>query len=250
MPPPAVVLARFGAGRVEPEALAGGQGSAWRAGDLVLKPLDMPIEALPWQAQVLSAVEPDGFRVAVPLRSREDQLVVDGWTAWPLLAGAPAARWPEIVAVGERFHRALAGVERPAKLLEARTDRWARADRVAWGELAAGRVAAVPEVARLFAARGPVEAASQLVHGDLTGNVLFADGLLPAVIDFSPYWRPPAYASAIVLSDAVVWHAAPVELLSTLAGPFVVRALLFRLLSERDPAAAAAAYRPAVAYVT
>ena len=150
------------------------------------------------------------------------------------------------LAVGERFHRALAGVPRPSALLEARTDGWARADRVAWGELEAGRFAALPEVARLLAACRPVGGVSQLVHGDLSGNVLFADGVAPAVIDFSPYWRPPAYASAIVLSDAVVWHGAPLEPLAD--GQFLVRALLFRLLSERDPAAAAAAYRPAVEY--
>ena len=244
--PPAAVLGRFGAGGVEPEALAGGQATVWRAGEVVLKPLDMSIEALRWQAEVLSSVVPDDFRVAAPLRSLDGELVVEGWTAWPLLAGGAAARWPEIVAVGERFHRALAGVPRPSGLLEARTDAWARADRVAWGELDAGRLAAVPEVARLLAARRPVDALSQLVHGDLSGNVLFADGLAPAVIDFSPYWRPPAYASAIVLSDAVLWHGAPVELLAD--GQFLVRALLFRLLSERDPAAAAAAYRSAVDY--
>ena len=185
----------------------------------------------------------------MPLRSPDGELVVDGWTAWPLLAGRRAERWPEIVAVGERFHRALASVERPAEVLDARTDGWARADRVAWGELAAGRFAAVPEVARLVAARRSVDAVSQLVHGDLSGNVLFADGLPPAVIDFSPCWRPPAYASTIVLSDAVLWHGAEVELLSTIADDqFLVRALLFRLLSERDPAAAAATYRPAVEY--
>ncbi len=81
-------------------------------------------------------------------------------------------------------------------------------DRIAWGELPAGDLGLVPEVADLLAARTPVRAASQLVHGDLTGNVLFADGLPPAVIDFSPYWRPKALASAVVAVDAVVWLGA------------------------------------------
>ena len=60
------------------------------------------------------------------------------------------------------------------------------------GEVGGGRLAVVPEVARLVAARRSVDAVSQLVHGDLSGNVLLAHGLPPAVIDFSPYWRPPA----------------------------------------------------------
>jgi uncharacterized protein (TIGR02569 family) len=192
-PPPAQVLAAFEV-RASPEALSGGQATAWRAGDVVLKPLDMSIDALRWQAGVLGAAEPDGFRVAPPLRTTEGELVVDGWTAWPMLAGAHAPRWADIVAVGERFHRALAGVERPAAVLDARPDGWAQADRIAWGERPAGRFARVPEVAHLIAARTPVSAANQLIHGDLSGNVLFAEGLPPAVIDLSPYWRPPAYA--------------------------------------------------------
>ena len=38
--------------------------------------------------------------------------------------------------------------------------------------------------------RSPIVTTSQLIHGDLTENILFAEGLSPAVIDFSPYWRP------------------------------------------------------------
>jgi uncharacterized protein (TIGR02569 family) len=249
--PPFAVLARFGAEGARPEPLAGGQGTAWRAGDVIFKPLDMSVEALRWQAEVLSTLVPDGFRVAPPLRSRDGELVVQGWTAWRALAGGHAERWSDIVAVGQRFHRALRGVERPAELLDARTDAWARADRIAWGELPAGRAATVPEVAALLAARRPVDAPAQLVHGDLSGNVLFADGLPPAVIDLSPYWRPAAYASAIVVVDAVLWHGAGVELLSMAAderdgGQLLVRALLFRLLTEGVPADAAATYRRAV----
>jgi uncharacterized protein (TIGR02569 family) len=252
VPPPAV-LAEFGAAS-DPTPLAGGQGTAWRVGELVLKPLDMSLDALAWQADVLSSVSSDGFRVAAPLRSRTGELVVQGWTAWPLLAGHHAPRWTDIIAVGERLHDALAAVRRPAAVLDPRNDMWARADRIAWGELPAGDFASVPEVARLLAANGPVGAPHQLVHGDLSRNVLFADGLAPAVIDFSPYWRPKGFASAIVAADAVVWYGADTELLSTVVdgadgAGLLVRALLFRLLAEPEPAAHARAYRPAIDYV-
>jgi uncharacterized protein (TIGR02569 family) len=248
--PPAEVLAAFGVS-ARPERLSGGQGNAWRAGDVVFKPLDMPIDALRWQAEVLGSVEPDGFRVAAPMRSQEGELVVDGWTAWPMLAGTHARRWADIAAVGQRFHRALAGVERPAAVLDARTDGWARADRIAWGEQPAGDFARVPEVAHLLTIRTAVGAPSQLIHGDLSGNVLFADGLPPAVIDVSPYWRPSAYASAIVVVDAVLWYEAELALLSTVAADaqLLVRALLFRLLASRDVAAAAVGCRGAIEFV-
>jgi uncharacterized protein (TIGR02569 family) len=247
--PPAQVLAAFGVS-ARPEPLSGGQATAWRAGDVVLKPLDMSIDALRWQAEVLGAAEPDGFRVAPPLRASDRELVVDGWTAWPTLAGTHAPRWAEIVAVGERFHLALAGVERPAAVLDARTDGWARADRIAWGDQPAGDFGRVPEVAHLLSARTTVSAPSQLIHGDLSGNVLFADGLPPAVIDLSPYWRPPAYASAIVAVDAVLWHGADPTLLSVVGNAqLLVRALLFRLLATPDPAGAVDGYRRAIGFV-
>jgi len=248
-PPPANVLAAFGVS-ARPEPLSGGQATAWRAGDVVLKPLDMSIDALRWQAEVLGSVACDGFRVAPPLRTREGELVVDGWTAWPLLEGTHAPRWPDIVAVGERFHQALAGVERPAPVLDARTDDWARADRIAWGEQPAGGFARVPEVAYLLAARTAVSAPTQLIHGDLSGNVLFADGMPPAVIDLSPYWRPAQYASAIVAVDAVLWYGAEVGLLSVIAdAQLLVRALLFRLIATPDPAAAVDGYRRAIGFI-
>jgi prepilin-type processing-associated H-X9-DG protein len=204
--PPANVLAAFGAS-ARPEPLSGGQATAWRAGDVVLKSLDMSVEALGWQAEVLGSMACDDFRVAPPLRTRAGELVVDGWTAWPMLAGAHAPRWAEIVAVGERFHRALAGVGRPTAVLDARMD------------------------------------------GDLSGNVLFADGRAPAVLDLSPYWRPMEYASAIVMVDAVLWYGAEVGLLSVVGdAQLLVRALLFRLLATPDPAAAVDGYRRAIGF--
>lgn len=63
--------------------------------------------------------------------------------------------------------------------------------------------------ARLTRLIRPVCGPSQLVHGDLSGNVLFAEGLAPAIIDFSPYWRPTSYADAIVVIDAAVLRRGP-----------------------------------------
>ena len=69
----------------------------------------------------------------------------------------------------------------------------------------------VPELAdvaaRLLAEPDPPDE-PQLVHCDLTGNVLFADGLPPAVIDISPYWRPPSDAEGVVVADLLCYHGA------------------------------------------
>ncbi|MFE3472434.1 hypothetical protein [Streptomyces sp. B27] len=111
------------------------------------------------------------------------------------------------------------------------------ADRVAWGEREADVVAEPAEpFALLLSRRRPVEAVAQLVHGDLAGNVLFAPGREPAVIDFTPCWRPPLYAEAVVIVDGLLWYGLPPDLLAVGAdGPrwrqMLIRAVIFRLVA-------------------
>jgi Phosphotransferase enzyme family len=153
------------------------------------------------------------------------------------------------------FHAALADL--PQRLVQPpavfRDHAWAIADRIAWEELAlpAGPGFEDRELTDLLDARRPVAAPSQLVHGDLTGNVLFADDMSPGIIDFSPYLRPTAYAVGVVVADAVAWDGADLELLDAVAdrpgiGQCLVRALIFRhvtalLLPGRLPAGDAGA---------
>lgn len=71
------------------------------------------------------------------------------------------------------------------------------------------------------------------MHGDLSNNVLFAPGLAPAIIDFSPYWRPVPYADAIALVDGLLGRGAPAALLDGHLGgaedrQYAARAWLFR----------------------
>ncbi len=236
--------------------LPGGRGLAWRVGDLVLKPADLGPE-LEWQAELLPSVRVDGFRLAAPQRSADGALVVDGWAAWPYLAGDHRqGRWAEVIAVGERFHRAIVALSRPP-FIAARTDPWAIGDRVAWGEKLVDRYRQIEQVSRLLEILEPVADASQLVHGDLTGNILFDDRLPPAVIDVSLYWRPPAFASAIVVADALVWEGADDTVLRAVAhvqlfGQFLARALIYRIVAAVEGGFEATGrdldnrYRPAV----
>ena len=169
------------------------------------------------------SVEQDGFRVA---RLRPE--IVDGWTASDYLAGAhEPGRWREIIAVGELLHAALTHVPRPGTILDQRTNPWSMGDRVAWGELP------FPELDDVLAALDPVEEKSQLIHGDLTGNVLFHDELPPAIIDFAPSWRPPEFASAIVVAEALCWEGAPEELADTVDRQYLLRALIYRAVTSR-----------------
>ena len=90
----------------------------------------------------------------------------------------------------------------------------------------------------------PTVATPQLIHGDLSGNLLFTpnDTLPPAIIDFSPFFRPAAYAEAIVAADLLMWRKGTLADLRALdpedrllASPgrvqLLVRATLFRLVT-------------------
>jgi uncharacterized protein (TIGR02569 family) len=241
--------------------LPGGRGRSWRVGDAVLKPLEGDPVLLEWHAELLGRLDGyrDEFRVSVPLRTRDGAVSAAGWTASRYEPGEPRPRaWRDVLDVGARFHRALRGVPAPAELAD-RRDPWALADRVAAGGPVPERVSGTPHLAPLLGALRPVDEPSQLVHGDLSGNVLFSDGAAPLVLDFSPYWRPPGFAAAVVVVDALVYDGAPDALIqSSGIGPrtrqHLLRALIFRLVAEHllgaDPVAVARRYDRTVRLVT
>jgi len=149
MRPGPEVLASFGAS-ADPVSLPGGEGTAWRAGEVVLKPAGDPRVAR-WTADLyrdLDSLGPEGpldpvvpvvpsaarrdpgFRVPRPLRTvagdgaagdwvAQDALA-GAWVAWQWLPGEPASwagfspLWPRLIAASRAFHAALAGPARAA----------------------------------------------------------------------------------------------------------------------------------------
>ncbi|HSS68218.1 MAG TPA: hypothetical protein VLK34_06670 [Nocardioidaceae bacterium] len=164
----------------------------------------------------------------------------DGWCADTLVAGEHRTwdgQWPDALVACQQFHRALEGMP-PPPFQHRRDDIFAIADRVVWGEHSVevdGPIAsALDELAGLTR---PIASLSQLIHGDVAGNLLFARGLPPAVIDFSPYWRPAGHAVAQTIVDAILWYGADVSLVVAASDvaeldQFLVRALAFRLLLD------------------
>lgn len=231
---PEVVLAAFGlTGR--PEALPGGTGHSVRVGEVVLKPAgDEP--AATWLAQLQHELRPADVRTPQFRRATDGRWVVDGWTAATYLPGAAQpGRWADVIAASRHLHAALADLPRP-DFIESRTHRWAVADRVAWGEATADLG---PVGRRLEAGQRPHHLRGQLVHCDLSGNVLFHDAELPAVIDLSLYWRPVPYAEAIIAVDAFLWYGAEPDVLNLIehddATELLRRAAVFRLCTDLSP---------------
>jgi uncharacterized protein (TIGR02569 family) len=235
--PSARVLAAFGVANSVPVRLSGGQGTSWRAGNLVLKPAEASPEELAWQIGVISQISQDGFRLARPRLATDGGVYFDGWGATEYLSGShQPRRWPDVIKAGDRLHRAIGGMQRPA-FLDHRSCPWATADRVAWNDIPAAEFLDVPHLPQLTSVLRPVNAQSQVIHGDLAGNVLFDDHLPPAIIDFSAYWRPVPYAAAIVVADALVWEGADRQILHAVGhiedfGQHLVRALIFRVVTD------------------
>ena len=95
------VLVSFGLGGSDARPEPGGQGDAWRAAGVVLKPVD-DVNAATGTAQVLADLEEQGFRISRPVSAVDGGFVVDGWTAWRVIEGTHdlTGRWPEIMATG------------------------------------------------------------------------------------------------------------------------------------------------------
>lgn len=253
--PPDHVLDLFVAeGVLEP--LPGGQGTTWRAGDLVLKSGCGESEAwlAPIQARLavrLDEQSPRSIRLALPVPAREGSLVVDGWAATRFEPGTtPCRDLATLRATAHLLHAHLASAvpERPGGL-GARTDRWAVAEQAAYdaeSALAAAADRPEPGLAELVGSLvsgldgtgldGTDLGRRQLVHADLAGNVLLDRAGVPFVIDLSPAWRSPLWAEAVCVLDAVLWHGTHATALDEwrtgLERQAMLRAALFRVLSD------------------
>jgi uncharacterized protein (TIGR02569 family) len=224
----------------EPALLPGGfSQTAWRAGDVVLKRVAHEDEHT-WLCEVYDAWTAPDVRVPRPLQTSDGAWSHDGWGAHLWIAGEP--RGPDgdpdwFRAAVEAFHRVTATLDPPG-FVATRDDAWSHGDRVAWeGAKPVGSAETLAKLDRASALRAPVDLPSQVVHGDLAGNVLCAPGLPPAMIDWPPYVRPPGWALAVAAMDAVCFGGADSGLLDRWADEpqwdqLLVHALIYRIATR------------------
>lgn len=215
-------------------SVEGGQGATFRASHLAIKECD-DIERTQWLSSVLETVHEQGFRIACPARSCSGGFVVDGWCAARWLDGTTEieGRWHEAIEALQAFHRSLRQVPW-SPLLHQLDNPYDLADAAVWGDWPQD-VDIGPSTARLRQWLRPVTLPSQLIQGDPSeGNLLFAAGQPPGIIDIAPYWHPADYSIAMLIADGIAWSGAPTSLLSHVAAwpqmdQLLIRAVLFRL---------------------
>lgn len=211
---PENVLCAFGA-TDKPIRIQEGQGQAFRSGNIVLKPANDD-EPTNWIANFYLSTHSDGFRLPKPILSKNGCFVFEGWQAWEFALGQhKKENWLQDIKLCVAFHQAIAEIQRPDWFdNQDLSNPWIVADKVAWDEMEFEHHPTIaPAVEQLRKCLRNFDQRSQLIHGDFGGNVLYSDTLTPAIIDFSPSWRPAEFAVGIVVSDAIVWGGADKSLL-------------------------------------
>jgi uncharacterized protein (TIGR02569 family) len=244
---PTADTTRAFASAAEPTLLAGGQGTTWRSGGIVLKPAAGD-EQDAWIAEVFEGLPTFAeVRIARPIRASDGSWVHDGFVAWTVVEGdhAPRVRYEEKLQASAVYHRALASVARPP-FLEQPASSWGAADAQVW-QLSLRTDTALAKydprfrdlIDQILPHLAPIDAPFQFVHGDLCGNFLVHAALRPAIIDFSPAWAPAGFAEGIMLADAIVYENADRSELRPFADvagieQFVWRGILRRVLEQAE----------------
>jgi uncharacterized protein (TIGR02569 family) len=219
--------------------LPGGAGYVWTDGRIVVKPVGCVPEHN-WVCDVYASWDSDAVRVPEPVRPRGDDRSdwsVDGWGAHIFIQGRDCellAEADRVKEASDAFHDGVKDLPRP-DFMNHRDDPWAYGDRLAWEAAEPDADEDTLDLIRCLSDHlAPVDEPDQAIHGDILPNVLVADGLPPAVIDWPPYFRPAGTANAIAVTDAMTFRGGPLSLIDDWEtggnwNQLLVRALLYRL---------------------
>ncbi len=219
------------------EPLEGGQGDSIKAGNLVLKPADNESYTITI-AKIWNSLNPSGYKIAKHVLSKKGNFIEMGYSATEYLNihEKPLAL-NEKLAVSKSFHKNLK--ELNVKTLPFSDDPWTNANKILWkNERAEDYVSeqSLDFVKNILASLSKIDDEYQLIHADLSGNILFDENNFPVVIDFSPTIVPVKFADSIIVADSIAWQNAPLSSLKLLEPiheykKYVKYAIAFRIIT-------------------
>lgn len=215
------------------EKLKGGQEQAIKAGHLVLKPVDDEDEYL-WIADVLNNLDTTNINIAKPVLSLHGNYIEDGFGATEFFSNIGHTYDIDLgLRLCRQLSERLKHITKPSFLFENLNNPWKKAHYLAWNEISLSNLP--NELLFLINLRKPLDFPNQLIHTDLTGNILIDKNGSTCIIDFTPSFFPKEYAEAIMIVDYVSWHNAPLSMINKMNLPelishqFILRALIFRM---------------------
>jgi uncharacterized protein (TIGR02569 family) len=215
--------------------LAGGQQTTMKFGDIVLKPID-DVAYANFTASIFDQIDPKEYRISKPIKSIDNNYVEDGFIATKFEPGNhDFSRIAEMLKVSENLHHDLKEIKCKFPNFD---NPWTSAQKILWDnkKLPIDLNQDSKEFCeKILAELKPITLPKQLIHSDLSGNILFHENLKPLVIDFSPAFAPYEYASALIVTDNIAWNHADInslELLKEYSIDFEVvkYAVVFRIL--------------------
>ncbi|MCM3038119.1 hypothetical protein M3201_00180 [Paenibacillus motobuensis] len=216
--------------------LIGGQNTAARVGNAVLKPVDDRHHG-EWLLNIIYNLKPQGYRLSKPIKSIYGTFVYRGWACTQYEMGKDTkGRIEEKLQISRLFHQDLSSIN--FQDFPYTENPWSKGHRIAWqiDELSRDLPREIQEIIisllRIVSLKKQYN--TQIVHGDLSGNILFDEVLSPLVIDFSPTIAPVEYAEAILVCDCIAWQGSKVSEIDLLPNDklyreMIIRAIIFRL---------------------
>jgi hypothetical protein len=216
--------------------LMGGQNTSVKINNAVLKPVD-DVKHYEWLLNLIYNINPQRYRLSKPLRNKSGKFVSDGWICTRFEPGHEIRGCiQEKLRISRLFHRDLSN----ESILDFpdTNNPWSKAHRVAWqiddlpNGLPKETHGVIYDLLKRIIPKGNNK--MQIVHSDLSGNILFDEALDPLIIDFSPTIAPVEYAEAILVCDCIAWQESKISEIELLPQngiytEMIIRAILFRL---------------------
>ncbi len=221
----------------EVNLLEGGQNTSFRIKNAVLKPVGDNVQFCEWVLNVIYNINPHGYRLSKPIKSNNGKFVYKGWCCTRYEPGEHRkGNVKQKLEVARLLHHDLADTN--FTNIPNSDNPWSKSQRIAWQNESLPQNISKKAFKILQEMLSKVKLKEnykvQIVHSDLSGNILFDKALTPLIIDFSPTIAPVEYAEAILLCDSIAWEESPpseIELIchSEFNVEMILRAVIFRL---------------------